>query len=85
MDNFFPVGERFLSWDAVMERKSELEKSLFIQLYQRDSKTLKSGEKHAPNRTANANADVKYLHVKMCCHSNGRTYQPKGNGELQSK
>ena len=77
----FSVGERFSSWEEVLERKDTVEKTLFIQFFLRDAKKLESQKKHAPKRVENANPQLVYFLVKLCCHSGGRGYKTKGNGE----
>ena len=52
--------------------------------YARDTKTLEGQRKHVPKRI-NANFDLKYYNLKLCCCSGVKNHFPRGNGERKGK
>ena len=84
MNQVFPLGRRFNSWEEVQECKKLLEKT-FVHFYARETKTLEGQRKHVPKHINNANFDLKYYSLKLCCCSGGKNYFPRGNGERQGK
>ena len=85
MEHYFKIGQRFTTWQTVLDQQRQCEQECFIQLYSRDSKTLEGQRKHVPNRIKEANMNLKYYKVKLCCYSGGKKYTSRGNGERSSR
>ena len=60
----FTVGERFNFFDDVELRVKENEKSNYVQLWKRDSRTIQAAQRHM-NRFLNEK--LKYYEIVFCC------------------
>jgi len=78
---FFMVGEKFFSLDELNKAKLEYEKSNFVNMVMRDTKSLGSVSKYAPKRVQGARADLRYYTVRLCCTFGGKKYKKQGHNK----
>ena len=78
---FFLVGEKFFSLDELNKAKLEYEKSNFVNMVMRDTKSLDSVRKSAPKRVVGARADLRYYTVRLCCTFGGKKYKKQGHNK----
>ena len=74
----FPVGRRFSSWEEVQECKNIWRRKHLYIFMPGTQKNLNEGQrKHVPKHINNANFDLKYYNLKLCCCSEARTISPE--------
>jgi len=78
---FFIVGEKFFSLDELNKAKLEYEKSNFVNMVMRDTKSLESMRKYARKRVEGARADLRYYTVRLCCTFGGKQYKKQGDNK----
>jgi len=78
---FFLVGEKFFSLEELNKAKLEYEKSNFVNMVMRDTKSLESVRKYAPKRVEGARADLRYYTVRLCCTFGGKKYKSQGRNQ----
>jgi len=78
---FFLVGEKFFSLEELNKAKLEYEKSNFVNMVMRDTKSLESVRKYAPKRVEGARADLRYYAVRLCCTFGGKKYKTQGQNK----
>ncbi|XP_076034557.1 uncharacterized protein LOC143021153 isoform X1 [Oratosquilla oratoria] len=71
----FAVGAEFDSFAALKESISSWENYKNVNLYTRNSRTIQSATKRAPNRSFKP--ELQYFSIDYCCQHGGRKYQPK--------
>ena len=77
----FVVGELFISYRQLEEKVKIYEKSKFVQLGHRDSRTLETAKKRVPKRVDGANKDLKYYSIHFACVFGGKKYKNKSTGK----
>ena len=78
---FFLVGEKFFSLEELNKAKLEYEKSNFVNMTMRDTKSLEAVRKYAPKRVEGARADLRYYTVRLCCTFGGKKYKTQGHNK----
>jgi len=78
---FFLVGEKFFSLEELNKAKLEYEKSNFVNMVMRDTKSLESVRKYARKRVEGARADLRYYTVRLCCTFGGKKYKTQGHNK----
>ena len=77
----FVVGESFTSYKQLEEKVKIYEKSNFVQLGHRDSRTLEAARKRVPKRVEGANNELKYYSIHLTCVFGGKKYKNKSTGK----
>jgi len=81
---FFIVGEKFFSLEELNKAKLEYEKSNFVNMVMRDTKSLESVRKYAPKRVERARADLQYYTVRLCCTFGGKKFKKQGDNKRRT-
>lgn len=77
----FVVGESFTSYEQLEEKVKIYERSNFVQLGHRDSRTLEAARKRVPIRVDGANKELKYYSIHLTCVFGGKKYKNKSTGK----
>ena len=75
------VGDRFASIKVLSESLLQVQDNTYVQLWTRDSRTLKGAKRRYPLKAGNANLELKYYSLSLTCSCGGRNHrrkQPKG-------
>ena len=75
------VGDKFSSYDDLKSRITAYEEEIFVQLMQRDSKTLAPATKRVPIKVQKANKSLKYYYIQFCCAFGGKDYKSRSSGK----
>ena len=75
----FTVGETFGSFSELQDKKDAFEKSNFVQLYIRRSRTIEAAAKRAPKKQFNV--DLKYYEIEYSCIHGGKDFKSTSTGE----
>ena len=75
------VGDTFSSYEDLKSRIIAYEEEIFVQLMQRDSKTLAAATKRVPIKVQKANKSLKYYYIQFCCAFGGKDYKSKSSGK----
>lgn len=78
---FFLVGEKFFSLEELNKAKLEYERTNFVNMTMRDTKSLESVSKVAPKRVRGARAELRYYTVRLCCTFGGKRFKKQGNNK----
>ena len=77
----FVVGNSFTSYKQLEEKIELYEKTNFVQLGHRDSRTLEAARKRVPKRVEGANKELKYYSIHLTCVFGGKKYKNKSTGK----
>ena len=77
----FVVGESFTTYKQLEEKVKIYERSNFVQLGHRDSRTLEAARKRVPIRVDGANNELKYYSIHLTCVFGGKKYKNKSTGK----
>ena len=77
----FVVGESFTTYKQLEEKVKIYERSNFVQLGHRDSRTLEAARKRVPIRADGANNELKYYSIHLTCVFGGKKYKNKSTGK----
>ncbi|XP_065647947.1 uncharacterized protein LOC136077346 [Hydra vulgaris] len=72
------VGKVFNSFNELKQAIEEYEKSSFISLYVRDSRTIELAIKKGLKRSINK--ELKYYYLTYCCYHGGRQFKSRSKG-----
>ena len=73
------AGDKFGSFHEFSARLKQYEKEKYAQFYVRDSRSIESSAKRAPNRTFNPN--LKYAELLYACINGGKTFKSSSTGK----
>ena len=79
----FHVGKKFTTFRELINCKEIYEKCNFVNLAFVDAKRFE--QKHAPNRVARANKELRYYFLRLCCSHGGRKFKKQGHGKRETK
>ena len=79
---FFSVNKVFNSFDELKEKINEYQKKKAVQLWTRDSRTIKAAHKRV-NRYLDKR--IRYYELTYGCLHGGRKFQAKGEGKRATK
>ena len=79
-DSTFVVGETFLSYADLEKKVKAYEEKNFVQLVNRDSRTLDSAKQRVPKRVEGANQDLRYYSMNLACVFGGKDYKNRSKG-----
>ena len=65
----------FSSFDDLRTKITEFEKTNYIQLTHRNSRTLEAARKRAPKKVTKANKELQYFNIHLACCFGGEKYK----------
>ena len=71
----FSIGDVFSCFDDLRTKITELEKTNYVQLPHRDSRTLEAARKRAPKKVRKANKELQYFSIHLACCFGGKKYK----------
>ncbi|KAK7114682.1 hypothetical protein V1264_000704 [Littorina saxatilis] len=74
----FNVGDQFASYEEFQQALVGYEKSTFVQLWKRDSRTLAAAQGRCPNRKFNS--AIKFYELTYSCVHGGKKHHSKSTG-----
>ena len=76
----FSVGDKFSSYNDLLERVKAFEETTYSQLVHRDSRTLEAAAKRVPKKVEKANKELVYYTINLTCVFGGKKYRNRGTG-----
>jgi hypothetical protein len=73
------VNTKFNSYEELKQSLTQFEKDNYIQLWKRDSRTIKCMKTRAPNK--NFNNDLVYDALALCCVHGGKDHKTSSTGK----
>ncbi|KAK7101819.1 hypothetical protein V1264_020144 [Littorina saxatilis] len=77
----FNVGDQFASYEEFQQALVGYEKSTFVQLWKRDSRTLAAAQGRCPNRKFNS--AIKFYELTYSCVHGGKKHHSKSTAGLR--
>ena len=71
------VGDRFASIKVLSDSLLQVQDNTYVQLWTRDSRTLKGAKRRYPLKAGNANPELKYYSLSLTCSCGGRKSSQK--------
>ena len=73
------VGDTFESYNELKHCIKDFERTNYVQLVHRDSRTLKAAKKRAPKIVERAKPDLMYYTIHLTCSFGGKKYKQEGS------
>ena len=79
----FVIGEKFSSFSELKDKIDEFQKTNFVQLYVRRSRSIEATAKHAPKKQFNE--ELKYSEIEYSCIHGGKDFKSTSTGERSNQ
>ena len=75
----FSVNAKFSSFEELEGEIDKYQRDNYVQFYRRDSRTIETAMRRAPNR--NFKSEIRYSELVYCCIHGGKKFKSESKGK----
>lgn len=76
----FTLGQKFNSFKELEDKIKSYQNERYVQLYRRDSRSIKAAQKRTPKKAVNVKPELVYAYLEYCCIHGGKKFKSESAG-----